>query len=61
MDEVADQAAAVHGGLNDGSMHHLLVSTDDRRRTLVMQRDEARIVVNFGTEPYAFDLLEERR
>jgi maltooligosyltrehalose trehalohydrolase len=43
--------------LNDGSMQHLLVSTDEGRRTLVMARDEARVVVNFGTEPYAFELL----
>ena len=45
--------------LNDGSMQHLLVSTDDARRTLVMLRDEVRVVVNFGTEDYTVDLLEE--
>ena len=45
--------------LNDGSMQHLLVSTDDARRTLVMVRDEVRVVVNFGTEDYTVDLLEE--
>jgi maltooligosyltrehalose trehalohydrolase len=44
--------------LNDGSMHHLLVSTDETRRTLVMVRDEARVVMNLGTEVYPFDLLE---
>lgn len=44
--------------LNDGDMHHLMVSTDDERRTLIMERDEARILVNFGTEPYTFALLE---
>ncbi len=44
--------------LNDGDMHHLLVSTDDRRKTLVMQRDEARILVNFGEQPFRFDLLD---
>ena len=44
--------------LNDGSMHRLRVSTDDVARTLVMQRDEARILVNMGAEPYGFDLLE---
>jgi maltooligosyltrehalose trehalohydrolase len=44
--------------LNDGSMQHLLVSSDEARRTLVMVRDEARIVANLGTEPYLFDLLE---
>jgi maltooligosyltrehalose trehalohydrolase len=35
-----------------------LVSTDDNRKTLVMQRDEARTLVNFGDQPYSFDLLE---
>jgi maltooligosyltrehalose trehalohydrolase len=44
--------------LNDGSMQHLLVSSDDTRRTLVMVRDEARVVVNLGERPYPFDLLE---
>jgi len=34
------------------------VSTDETRRTLVLVRDEARIVVNLGKEAYAFDLLE---
>jgi maltooligosyltrehalose trehalohydrolase len=44
--------------LNDGSMHKLLVSSDDVHRTLVMQREEARIAVNLGAEPYVFSLLE---
>jgi maltooligosyltrehalose trehalohydrolase len=44
--------------LNDGDMHHVQVSTDDIRRTLVMQRDEARILMNLGQEPYTFGLLE---
>jgi len=44
--------------LNDGSMHHLLVSTDDAKKTLVMQRDEARILANFGDQPYYFQLLD---
>ena len=44
--------------LNDGSMQHLMVSSDEMRRSLVLVRDEARIVVNLGTEVYAFDLLE---
>ncbi len=47
-----------HVCLNDGDMHHLLVSTDDARRTLVMERDEVRILVNFSKEPYAFSLLK---
>ncbi len=44
--------------LNDGNMHHLMVSSDDKRMTLVMQREEARILVNLGTEPQSFDLLD---
>ena len=44
--------------LNDGSMQHLLVSSDEVRKTLVLVRDEARTVVNFGTEAYSFDLLD---
>jgi maltooligosyltrehalose trehalohydrolase len=44
--------------LNDGSMQHLIVSSDETRRTLVMVRDEVRVVVNLGAEVYAFDLLE---
>jgi len=44
--------------LNDGNMHHLMVSSDDKRMTLVMQREEARIVVNLGTESQRFDLID---
>jgi maltooligosyltrehalose trehalohydrolase len=44
--------------LNDGSMQHLMVSTDTVRKTLVMVRDEARIAVNLGDEPYSVELLE---
>ena len=44
--------------LNDGSMQHLLVSSDEGRRTLVIVRDEVRIVANLGDEAYRFDLLE---
>jgi maltooligosyltrehalose trehalohydrolase len=44
--------------LNDGSMHDLMISTDDKRRTLVMQRNEVRVLVNFGENPNRFDLLE---
>ena len=44
--------------LNDGDLHHLLVSTDNERQTLVMQRDEARILINFGEQPCTFALLE---
>ena len=44
--------------LNDGDMHHILVVADEQTRTLVMERDEARVVVNFGDHPYNFALLE---
>lgn len=44
--------------LNDGSMQHLMVSSDEGKRTLVLQRDEVRIVLNIGQETYRFDLLE---
>jgi maltooligosyltrehalose trehalohydrolase len=44
--------------LNDGSMHQLIVSTDDARRTLMMQREEVRIAANLGTELYVLDLLK---
>ncbi len=43
---------------NDGDMHRVLVSADDKKPSLLMQRDEARIVVNFGKRPYAITLLE---
>ncbi len=44
--------------LNDGDMHHVFVSTNEKRQTLVMERDEARIAINFGDEPYSLSLLE---
>jgi maltooligosyltrehalose trehalohydrolase len=44
--------------LNDGSMQHLMVSSDEGKLTLVLQRDEARIVLNLGSESYGFELLE---
>jgi maltooligosyltrehalose trehalohydrolase len=47
--------------LNDGNMHQLMVSTDDKRKTLVMQRDAARIVINLGDQPYRFELLDSER
>jgi maltooligosyltrehalose trehalohydrolase len=48
-----------HVCLNDGSMHELLVSTDNKLKTLVMQRSEARIVANLGDRPYRFELLDD--
>ena len=50
-----------HICLNDGDMHHLLVTGDDEQRTLVMERDEARIVINFGEAPHKFALLKGER
>lgn len=44
--------------LNDGDLHHLEVTADEDRRTLVVQREEARMVTNFGDQPYTFALLE---
>jgi len=44
--------------LNDGSMQHLMVSSDERKQTLALQRDEVRIVLNLGVESYGFELLE---
>jgi maltooligosyltrehalose trehalohydrolase len=44
--------------LNDGSMHRLRVSSNDATRVLVMQRDEARVLVNLGTGATSFDLLD---
>ena len=44
--------------LNDGDMHHIHVSRDDERQTLIMQRDQARILINFGKESCHFSLLE---
>ena len=43
---------------NDGDMHHVMVETDKKRQTLVMSRDEARILINFGDETTRFDLLD---
>ena len=43
--------------LNDGDMHHLLVSSDEHRKTVVLQRDQMRIVANLGGQPYPIDLL----
>ncbi len=43
---------------NDGDMHRLDVTRDDKQRTLVMMRDEARMLMNFGTESCAFEVLD---
>ena len=43
---------------NDGDMHHMLCQQMTKQRTLVMERDEARILINFGEHPQTFALLE---
>ena len=50
-----------HIALNDGDMHHLLVTSDEEARTLVMERDEVRVLINFGEEPQRFGLLKSER
>ena len=47
-----------HVCFNDGDMHHLVVSTDEKRQTLVMQREEARVLLNLGKECQTFELLK---
>ena len=43
---------------NDGDTNTLEIKSDDAARTLTMERDEARIVLNLGEQPHSFDLLE---
>jgi len=43
--------------LNDGDTHHLQVTSDDAHKILIMERDEARILINFGEQPHTFELL----
>ncbi len=43
---------------NDGDMHHLVVSRDDKQRTLCVIRDEARILINLGEKETVFGPLE---
>ena len=50
-----------HIALNDGDRNRLVVTTDEEKRTLVMERDEARIVINLGDAPYRVSLLEGER
>jgi maltooligosyltrehalose trehalohydrolase len=44
--------------LNDGNLHHLQVSSDEKRRVLVLQRGEMRILANLGEKDYFFELLD---
>lgn len=46
---------------NDGDMNSLTVGSSDTARTLAMERDEARVLINFGENPYTFELLEGER
>ena len=46
---------------NDGDMHHLVVTRDDGKQTLEMIRDEARVLINFGTGSSGFALLESEQ
>ena len=47
-----------HVCFNDGDMHRVQVNIDDDKRTLVMAREEARVLINFGNENCTFELLE---
>jgi maltooligosyltrehalose trehalohydrolase len=47
-----------HVCFNDGDMHSVRVSSSDENRTLVMERDQARVLINFGEKPHTFPLLE---
>ncbi len=47
--------------LNDGDMHRLIISTNNKRKTLVMQRDQIRVLVNLGEKAQTFDLLDGER
>jgi maltooligosyltrehalose trehalohydrolase len=55
------QVRRIHVSLNDGDINHLMVYTDEEHRTLVMERDEARILVNFGETEHRFGLLTGER
>ena len=50
-----------HIAFNDGDINRVMVSSDDEHRTLVMERDEARVVINFGEQPYTFALLPSEK
>ena len=45
--------------LNDGNMHQLLVSGDAARNTLVLQREQFRVLVNLGDAEASFSLLND--
>ncbi len=44
--------------LNDGDMHHNVVSVDVEQRLVILERDQARIVTNFGERSCTLPLLE---
>ena len=43
---------------NDGDMHRIEISRSDERQTLILARDEARVLINFGEQNQTFELLE---
>lgn len=50
-----------HVCFNDGDMHHLQVTSNNDRQTLVMERDEARVLINLGKESHTFELLDKEK
>jgi maltooligosyltrehalose trehalohydrolase len=46
-----------HIAFNDGDTNHIQIYTDNDRQILVMERDEARVLINLGTQPQNFSLL----
>ena len=45
--------------LNDGDMGHIDVRGDEERMTLVMTRNEMRVVVNLGDKAQTMEVLED--
>lgn len=43
--------------LNDGDLNHIVVASHEDERILVLERDEVRVLANFGDQPYRFSLL----
>lgn len=44
--------------LNDGDTHRLRVQIDAPQKVLIMERDEARILINLGTDTHTFAVLK---
>lgn len=47
--------------LNDGDLHSIEVFADESARTIVIQRQEARMVTNLGDQPFSFGLLHSEQ